>query len=533
MLRLTRLSMDFRAVRLLAVALALLVTLTAACGGGGGGGGGGTAPPPASSPPPAPPAPDPTPDPDPTPTPPPSAKVFEPVPTYEPEYEELFSLETMKTLRIRISEAEWNGLLNDVDKNRRSETYRRADFFYGEDVSTAEFVPGVGFRIRGNSFSRKRPEQGGGLHDPANRLVRAHFKIKFNEQFNEDEGAYGPPSMDVPENTSYKGRTFRGVRGLNLKFNKNDPTYMREVFSYDLFRRVGVHAPRQAYAKLYIQIGAEPERYMGVYLMGENMGKDWAKRRFDENSYLFKCLYQQYGPADLSRGDRDHSPDTGAIGEEITDPEFFGQNWSSYRPAYDLKTKEDDFILAEDELNDLIELLTGNPTQQQLEEAIDIPTLLKAQAVSVFTGMWDDYWRNGNNYYLFWDEITEKWFFVPFDYDITFFDEIFGIGGLERASFMNWGDDRLDGNPVLMDRVLAYRDFREQYKTYIRALYDRDEEVLEINAAMTRLTAMRALVEPHTSGHEAIDEQPYNGNHTEIQQFILNRTSFARQEIGN
>ena len=501
------------------IVLVLLATLAGGCGGGGGGSAMRPAtgmPPPVPAPPPA-----------------PIQNVFEPVPTYESDYEALFSLDSMKTIHIRISEEEWNSLLNDVDHNIRAEVSRRADFFFGDDVATAQYVPGVGFRIRGNLFSRKRPEAGGGPHDPAATLVRAHFKIKFNEQFDEDESAYGPPSRDIPEQSLYKGRTFRGVRGLDLKFNKNDPTYMREVFSYDLFRRVGVHTVRQAYAKLYIQIGDEPERYMGVYLMGEHLDKSWARRRFVENSYLFKCLYQQFGPADLSAGDRDHNADTGAIGEEITDPEFFGDSWNEYRPAYDLKTKDDEFLLAEDKLNDLIELLTGNPSQAQLEAAIDIPTLLKAQAVSVFLGMWDDYWRNGNNYYLFFDEVGEKWFFVPYDYDITFFDSIFGVSGVERAPFMRWGDGRLSGNPVLMDRVLSFAAFREQYAGYIRALYDSDENILDINSVTQRLNDLREVVQPHTTGYEALDETPYNSSHAEIRDFVLDRTAHAVQEVGN
>ena len=499
------------------IVLVLLTSLAVGCGGGS------SATPPAVV----------TPPPVADPPPGPIQNVFEPVPTYESDYEALFSLDSMKTIRIRISEAEWNGLLNDVDHNIRSEVYRRADFFFGDDVTTAQFVPEVGFRIRGNVFSRKRPESGSGPHNPAAALVRAHYKIKFNEKFDEDESAYGPPSQDIPEQSLNKGRTFRGVRSLNLKFNNHDPTYMREVFSYDLFRRVGVHTVRQAFTKLYIQIGDEPERYMGVYLMGEHADKSWAKRRFVENSYLFKCLYQQFGPADLSTGDRDHNADTGAIGEEITDPEFFGDSWTAYRPAYDLKTKDDEFLIAEDKLNDLIELLTGNPTQAQLAAAIDIPALLKAQAVNVFIGMWDDYWRNGNNYYLFFDEISEKWVFVPYDYDITFFDSIFGVNGVESASFFNWGDGRLSGNPVLMDRILSFSDFREQYAGYIRALYDSDEKILDIDTVTQRLSDLRDVVQPHTMGYDALDEVPYDPSHAEIHNFVLDRIAHATQEVGD
>ena len=82
------------------------------------------------------------------------------MPAYASDFEELFSLDSTKTIRIQISESEWNGLLNDVDHNRRSEVYRHANFFYGEDLATAEQMADVGFRIRGNVFSRKRPEDG-------------------------------------------------------------------------------------------------------------------------------------------------------------------------------------------------------------------------------------------------------------------------------------------------------------------------------------------------------------------------------------
>ena len=147
--------------------------------------------------------------------------------------------------------------------------------------------------------------------------------------------------------------------------------------------------------------------------------------------------------------------------------------------------------------------------------------------------MWDDYWRNGNNYYLFWDEVSRKWFFIPYDYDITFFDSIFGVSGIERASFLRWGDDRLAGNPVLMDRVLAYSEFRQQYEGYIRALYDPDEDVLHIGDALSRLEDMREVVEPHVDGYDARDEVPYQRSHAEILNFIQDRTTKARSEVGS
>ena len=496
--------------------LALGLGLTA-CGGGGGS----SAPPPAVDRPPA--ATDPAP-------PPAGDPAVAGIPLYEPEFEELFSLDKVHTITIEISTLEWNALLNDFDANPRNETFRKADFFYGDAPGDGEYVADVGFRLRGNVFSRQRPETGSGQHDPDNPLQRVHFRIKFNEQFKDREDVYG--SREILTRVNNKDREFRTVRSLNLKYNRNDPTYTREVFSYDLFRRFGVQSLRQAYTRLYLRIGDGPMQYMGVYLMGEHADKSWAQRRFGRNAFVFKSLYQGHGPADLSRTDLDHNIDTGRIGAEITDPAFAGIGFDAYRPAYDLKTRRTDFAEAEARLNDRITLLTGNPTREMLETAIDIPSLLRAQAVNVFLGNWDDYWRNGNNYYLVLNPATDKWVFVPYDYDIVLFDSIWMFDGIAEASFMDWGAERLSGNPVLMQQVLSFEDFRNRYIGYLGELLGDDSEYASRDALLARLSRQQALVEPHVSGYDAIDHTPYDADLGDIYDYVTRRIATARLEAG-
>ena len=86
---------------------------------------------------------------------------------------------------------------------------------------------------------------------------------------------------------------------------------------------------------------------------------------------------------------------------------------------------------------------------------------------------------------------------------------------------MRWGDGRLSGNPVLMDRVLSFSDFRDQYAGYIRALYNPDEKILDIDTVTQRLNELRDVVQPHTTGYEALDEVPYDPSHAEIRNFVL------------
>ncbi|MBT8135682.1 MAG: CotH kinase family protein [Gammaproteobacteria bacterium] len=496
----------------------VLLLLLAGCGGGGGGGSElvptvSATPPQASV---APPADD--------------SNTGKDKPTFSADYLELFDTGKMHSITIAITEDEWNGLLNDINANPRSEIFRRADFVYGAGTAT-EQVANVGFRLRGNIFSRQRPEAGSGPHDPDNSLRRVHFRIKFNEQFQDSESVYGLPSQEVPTLVENKNRDFRSVRSLNLKYNKNDPTYVREVYSYDLLNRFGAMTLRQAYTRLHIKIGDEPVRYMGVYLMGEHVDKTWAQRRFGKNGFVFKSLYQGFGPADLAAADFDHNIESGKIGSEITDPAFASIGFDAYRPAYDLKTKKKDFLEGETYLNELIGMLNGNPTQQMLEDLIDIRSLLRAQAVNVFLGNWDDYWRNGNNYYLVRNPNDGKWVFVPYDYDIVLFDSIWAFSNIADASFLRWGDDRLSGDPVLMEKVLAFADFRDEYAGYVAELLADDSEFASLTAVRTRLQELQSVVAPHVSGYDAIDPEPYNDDLSAIEDFVRDRIAAARREI--
>ena len=45
-----------------------------------------------------------------------------------------------------------------------------------------------------------------------------------------------------------------------------------------------------------------------------------------------------------------------------------------------------------------------------------------------------------------------------------------------------------------MDRVLAYSKFREQYKGYIRTLYDPAEDIVHIGDAISRLVQRAQII---------------------------------------
>jgi spore coat protein CotH len=126
-------------------------------------------------------------------------------------------------ITISITKDEWNNLLAAYDKNSHNKEYFPCDITYkkGNDTHT---LYGSGVRLRGNT-SRRRPEahKNDGKHVTNGAdWQHCHFGINF-KKFNTD-GRY-----DI-----------HGIRKFNLKWFKDDPCYVRELFCYDLFRRAGI-----------------------------------------------------------------------------------------------------------------------------------------------------------------------------------------------------------------------------------------------------------------------------------------------------
>jgi len=445
-------------------------------------------------------------------------------------FENFFNPTSVIEIRLFFTEEEWNGLLHDFDMNNRNEMYRFAKCrITGNGLDLT--LLGVGVRLRGNT-SRKRPEDGYGNHLTSNQLNRVHFKIKLNHDFSKDESAYGAPSVDIPTNTALKNQQLLdNVKAINLKYNKDDQSYIREALSYDLFRSFGVDVVHSTFAKLYIKIGSESERYIGVYLAFEDIDKTWIrKRNAGADGTMFKCLWQDFGPADLTTNDFDGSLKTGRIGEEKTDPSsnaVFTSGFSPYHPAYDLK--EDPTGTGVNDLNSLITFLNGNPTKEQLESKIDVQAFLRALAVNVMIGMADDYWRGGNNYYLYKNPSNNKWSFLPYDYDRTFGINTFGPE-TSTSSVIHWGDNSgTSCNPILVKRILAIPQYMIDYKAYLTSMVD--SGYYTESYVIGRIQQMQSAISSYTSGYNiSYDSYPFSQDLSSFRTYIRQRIAVVNAE---
>jgi hypothetical protein len=378
-----------------------------------------------------------------------------------PEYEALFNYENlekrdMQTIKIIMTEDEWNGVSVDITKhleyfgNKRTSVYRKATFEYtgpAGDITMGE----VGFRTRGNT-SRTWPQ------DINGNPKRAAFKIKFNKTFDLEEG--------TDEYEERKDRRFATMKALNLRWNTNgDTTMIRELYAYNAFNKIGVYTSRITPVRLIVKSGSREMDY-GVYYVIEPVDKDFLKKRFGKK-HNDGDLYKQSYLADLNTIASENLNAKVGV-KEVRDWRYDNPGDEDYRPAYDLNTNEDESDHSA-LLNFIknINTLDGTELYNYLEANFEVDRFLRYQALGVLIGSPDDYWSNGNNYHLYFDN-DGKASFIPIDYDNSLGKNWVPFD-IANSSILTYGHpSNGNRNPVLIDKILSVEQYKEAYQEYVQ-----------------------------------------------------------------
>jgi spore coat protein CotH len=120
------------------------------------------------------------------------------------------------------------------------------------------------------------------------------------------------PSLKIDFNYFSPDREFLGLKQAVLKNDLTDPSNMHERISMLLMRRMGIPAPREASARLFVN-----GDYSGVYTLIEGVDKSFLKRVFGDNDgYLFSYewafpyFFADRGPAPSLYVPSPFSPET-------------------------------------------------------------------------------------------------------------------------------------------------------------------------------------------------------------------------------
>jgi spore coat protein CotH len=237
------------------------------------------------------------------------------------------------------------------------------------------------------------------------------------------------PGLRVDFNRYAGGQTLLELKSLVLDNLTQDASGIHERIAMRFYERMGLPAPRESHAALYIN-----NEYAGLYAVVESVDKDLLRRVFGQNDgYLFEYKYLV---------------------------EWFfnypGPGLDAYTPLLEAKTHETASI-AElysplDAMFRTINEASDDQFVAAVGEFLDLPLFVRYVAVQNFLAEWDGIlgYAGVNNFYLYRFENSQRSQFIPWDDDNAFRAIDFPI--LE-------GHDR----NVLMRRAMAVPALRALY----------------------------------------------------------------------
>ncbi|MBU1144256.1 MAG: CotH kinase family protein [Firmicutes bacterium] len=375
-------------------------------------------------------------------------------------YSQLFDNTIYKKFVITFSRDNFLKLIDDMENyndlygSYRDNTIQEVDLYYEDGYGNQETYYEVGFRTKGNIFSRVLPV----IKDEFGEIIgyqQVSFQLEFDATFDYLENS--------TEWKALQDREVFDLEQLNFKrINPQDSGVVTELVAYDLYKSAGIITSNTSLGVVYFQIEDELIAY-GLYLIQEPIDSELIKRTFDTNQDgtigdLYKCVWQGAQPATLK---------TNYLQDSLGVSDYN----DGYRKSYQLKTNKEtsnfsSFTTFVTKLNDT----SAENYQNILESSLDIDSLLKAFAIGFLIGSPDDYRSDANNYYLYFYE--GKAVYIPFDMDqsLGYGWDPYGNHGLD-LDVLNYpyaqsylGD--INDLP-LSTNILSFETYRNQYLNYL------------------------------------------------------------------
>ncbi len=269
--------------------------------------------------------------------------------------------------------------MNWLNKNAVKEEYVSCQLRFGDQE-----IGEVGICYQGSAFSLGENFDANGKTVP-----KVSFKLRFNKYD--------------------KKRRLFGQKKLILKACGVDDTQMKNRLCYALFNEMGIHAPRTAYCKLYIN-----GEYEGLFLATEQIDGRFTKRRYPEHGD--GNLYKEIWPG--------HS-----TGESV---------------VVALKTNEDVADVSKwEQFTTALKAMDNSSFASEITNWIDIDYMLRFLVIELAVAQWDGimgwyhdpqsgYTLNHNYYWYEEEQVGGKFWIVPWDYDNSFWssDPLFEESGV-------------------------------------------------------------------------------------------------------
>lgn len=240
------------------------------------------------------------------------------------------------------------------------------------------------------------------------------------------------PNFAIKANKYVKGQKFAGLETFQLKANNQDSSMLHEILTFKLFRKMGLPAPREAPARVYLN-----GEYFGLYMLVENEDEDFLDRNFGESAGdLF-----EWKP------------------NEVYNFEDRGTDPQAYATFLDPQTNEDNpdlqkFVDMVQAINHTSDANFASAVSQYLDLKTYLTHLATENAVAEFDGIWGDtYGTNNLDLYRFAGQ--DLFTLITWDKDFAFLQT-------DRDPFS--GSQR----NVLARRLLAIPEYHAYYAAQLQ-----------------------------------------------------------------
>lgn len=438
-------------------------------------------------------------------------------------YQTLFDNSVYKKFTIHFSQANFLKLIDDMENyydefgSYRDNTIQEVDIDYTDSDGNQVTMYEVGFRTKGNIFSRVLPV----IKDSNGDIIgyqQVSFQLEFNETF-----LYPDNSTQYKE---LKDRRGFDLEQLNFKMVRADDFgAVTESIAYDLYREAGVLTSATSFAVIYFDIEGTIVPY-GLFMLQEPIDDVFVKRYFGRNQDgsvgdLYKCVWQTE-PARLTLGYNPYSLGVSDYND-------------GYRKTYQLKTNKD--ISNFSSFTSFVEKLNNTSVinyTNVLEANLDVDSLLRAFAMGFLIGSPDDYRSDANNYYLYFYEGMAV--YIPFDMDqsLGFGWDPFGNHGLDLDVLYYQPAQSYIG--TMQDLPMAYNVleipmYRDAYLQYLVDYTDPTSGIFDIQTYESLFSMVKSLYEAELqSGHLGLTHFSMNDRSMTPQSYFSQKSQTVREQ---
>lgn len=234
------------------------------------------------------------------------------------------------------------------------------------------------------------------------------------------------PSLKLSFDEFVPGQRLDGQERLTLNNARQDPSYLRTCLAYLVFERAGVPAPRCNFA--HVTVNGQD---LGVYVHVEDIKKPFLRRHFDDDEGL---LYE------------------GTLSD-------FREGWlGTFEKKTNREEPDDRAALA------ALASAAARPASERveaLEEVLDVDAFLSFWAAEVLLVHWDGYAGNTNNFFVYQDPLTARFYFLPWGADAV----------LSRGPFLPEGTpESVFATGVLAHGLYALPELRARYLDRLASL---------------------------------------------------------------